>query len=437
MEPTSSAGLRPPSAKIMRRSSATSIETLGNDALCLIFAFLDLVHLIRCSAVCKSWGTVIKRLKLLQIQYHKQHQTGCPAGVPDLSNYPEVLINAQMEQVAMDQQRLSLKDGPVDIFQWKAHAVGFRKCRMKMGLILTGVGDKVMRLWSAESCRGLDEYLLPDMPLIDFDFDEGKVVGLVGTRICIWKRSGTRSLFSSHQGLFTNGLCMSYVDPQAVVGCEDGKVRVFDMYSRQISQLIKMHHGAVSCLSFSDEQLIVTGSSLGSISISDLSSDQRVVTLRTANYLASIKTLCLNPRSNLLFTGSSTGHASCWDLRTLRKVWETRVSPNVIYSMHHLRNDKSTLVVGGIDGVVRIVDQDSGEVLSRWMLEQNVNTSLNRSTVNSVVFEKKKATKLSEDVRIDLMPNRPPIFCLGVGMQKLVTAHNDRFIRVWKFGSNK
>ncbi|KAL8542223.1 hypothetical protein ACS0TY_003183 [Phlomoides rotata] len=246
MEPTSSAGLRPPSAKIMRRSSATSIDTLGNDALCLIFAFLDLVHLIRCSAVCKSWGTVIKRLKLLQIQYHKQHQTGCPAGVPDLSNYPEVLINAQMEQVAMDQQRLSLKDGPVDIFQWKAHAVGFRKCRMKMGLILTGVGDKVMRLWSAESCRGLDEYLLPDMPLIDFDFDEGKVVGLVGTRICIWKRSGTRSLFSSHQGLFTNGLCMSYVDPQAVVGCEDGKVRVFDMYSRQISQLIKYVHSLSS-----------------------------------------------------------------------------------------------------------------------------------------------------------------------------------------------
>lgn len=45
-----------------------------------------------------------------------------------------------------------------------------------------------------------------------------------------------------------------------------------------------MHPGAVSCLSFSDEQLIVSGSSLGSISISDLSSDQRVVTLDTANY---------------------------------------------------------------------------------------------------------------------------------------------------------
>lgn len=66
---------------------------------------------------------MINRLKLLQIRYHKQHQTG-PAGVSDLSNYSERLINIHMEQVAMDRQRLSLQDGPVDIFQWKAHAVG-------------------------------------------------------------------------------------------------------------------------------------------------------------------------------------------------------------------------------------------------------------------------------------------------------------------------
>ena len=39
-----------------------------------------------------------------------------------------------------------------------------------------------------------------------------------------------------------------------------------------------MHPGAISSLCFSDEQLIVSGSSLGGISISDLSSDQRVVT---------------------------------------------------------------------------------------------------------------------------------------------------------------
>ena len=38
----------------------------------------------------------------------------------------------------------------------------------------------------------------------------------------------------------------SYVDPEAVVGCEDGKARVFDMYSRKCSQIIKY----VNCLTF-------------------------------------------------------------------------------------------------------------------------------------------------------------------------------------------
>lgn len=31
----------------------------------------------------------------------------------------------------------------------------------------------------------------------------------------------------------------SYFDPEAVVGCDDGAVRVFDMYSRRCSQIIR------------------------------------------------------------------------------------------------------------------------------------------------------------------------------------------------------
>ncbi|KAL2230436.1 F-box/WD-40 repeat-containing protein At3g52030 [Sesamum indicum] len=429
MDHKASTSLSPPPVKNRRRAVPTTFDALGNDVLCMIFAFLDVVQLLRCATVCKSWNTVINKLKLVQIQYHKQTDS---VSLSDVSSFSEKSINIEMERLAMEQQRLSLQEGPVDIFQWKGHSVGINKCRMKMGLVLTGVGDKVMRLWSAERCKGLDEYYLPDKaPLIDFDFDEGKVVGLVGTRICIWRRIGTRDLFSSREGIFTQGLCMRYEDPQAVVGCEDGKVRVFDMYSRKISQIIKMHPGAVSCLSFTDEQLIVSGSSLGSISISDLSSDLQVAALDTTSSGGGIKTLCLNPSSYSLFAGSSTGYASCWDLRTFRRLWNTRVSPNVLYSMHHLRNDKSTLVVGGIDGVLRIVDQNSGEVLSRCIMQDNRNVP-NQTDKNRVV-EKKKAIRLSEDDRIDLMPNRPPITCLAVGMQKVVTTHSDKHIRVWKF----
>lgn len=114
------------------------------------------------------------------------------------------------------------------------------------------------------------------------------------------------------------------------------------------------------------------------------------------------------------------------------RLWETRVSPNVLYSMHHLRDDKSTLVVGGIDGVLRIVDQDTGTVLSRWIVEENGVTA-NHSIRKNGFVERKKGVKLSDDTRIDLIPNRPPITCLAVGMQKVVTTHSDRFLRVWKF----
>ncbi|KZV47273.1 F-box/WD-40 repeat-containing protein-like [Dorcoceras hygrometricum] len=420
MEGTSSAVNR------RRNTARTSAEALGDDVLCMIFVLLDLVHLIRCSAVCKSWSMVINKLKLLQLQYYKQQHMDY-IGVSDASSCSERLVNQQLGQLAMGRQSLFLQEGPCDVFRWRGHLQGFNKCRMKTGFILTGVGDKVMRLWSAETCKGLDEYSLPDKaPLIDFDFDEGKVVGLVGTRICIWRRVGTREIISSREGLFARGLCMRYVDPLAVIGSEDGKVRVFDMYSRKISQIIKMHPGSVSSLCFTDEQMIISGSSLGSIAISDLSSDQQVATLGTTGS-AGIRTLCFNPSSYLLFAGSSAGYASSWDIRMLKRLWETRVSPNVLYSVDHLRNDKLTLVVGGIDGVLRIVDQVTGTVQSRWIVEENGTMG------KSGVVERKKGIKLSEDARIDLMPNRPPITSLAVGMQKVVTAHGDRFLRVWKF----
>ncbi|KAL3537544.1 hypothetical protein ACH5RR_000910 [Cinchona calisaya] len=427
MEPSSSGLRRPQSSS--KKKQKTTILALNHDILCLIFGFLDLVQLIRCSAVCKSWSRVIDKLKLLQMQYHKQQH------VDPLSLSEGRSLIKHMEEIAIQRHRFSLQRGPANAFQWKGHLVGVNKCRMKMGLVLTGVGDKVMRLWSVESYNCLDEYALPDKaPLIDFDFDEGKVVGLVGSRICIWTRTGTRNVFSSRDGMFTRGLCMSYVDPEAVVGCEDGKARVFDMYSRKCSQIVKMHPGPITCLSFSDDQLLICGSSLGSISVSDLSSDQRVTTLKSFSS-AGIKTLCLNPRSNVLFAGSTDGHAYCWDIRTLRTLWERRVSTNVLYSISHLRNDASTLVIGGIDGVVRILDQDTGEVLSRCIMDEAGIVSTRPKDRYHQVIKMKKVQRLSEDARIDLMPvtSRPPITSLAVGMQKVVTLHNDKCVRVWKF----
>ncbi|XP_021280778.1 F-box/WD-40 repeat-containing protein At3g52030 isoform X2 [Herrania umbratica] len=337
-----------------------------------------------------------------------------------------------LQEAAMKHHSLCLRRGRIDIHQWKAHSVGVDQCRMRMGLLLTGVGDKVMRLWSLSSYNCVGEYYIPDSaPLVDFDFDETKIVGLLGTRVGIWRRNGKRSIFPSHEGTFSKGLCMRYTDPEAVIGCEDGTVRAFDMYSRACSRIIKMHAGPVTCLSLNDDHLILSGSSLGSVSISSLSSDQRVATLRSTNS-GGIRTLCFNPSSHLVFAGTTIGYTHCWDLRTMKSLWETRISPNVLYSMQHLQNDTSTLVVGGIDGVLRVLDQNTG-VLSSCIIgdERPMDSSKN----TNVFIEKKKGIRLSEDARIDKIPRtaRPPITCLAVGMKKVVTAHNIKYIRMWKF----
>ncbi|KAG6677001.1 hypothetical protein I3842_14G005400 [Carya illinoinensis] len=424
------AGERSQSKRIKSEGGTTTIQSLDHDILCMIFAFLDFFDLVRCSVVCKFWNTIISKSKLLQIFYSKQQRDSMD--FTNNSTYSERSLKMYLEKLAMKHHRLSLLEGMIDVDHWKGHSAGVDQCRMKMGLILTGVGDKVMRLWSLESYKCVEEYSASDtIPLVDFDFDESKIVGLVGTRICIWSRNGKRSIFLSSQGTFVKGLCMRYYDPEAVVGCEDGTARIFDIYSRKCSRIIRMHAGPVKCLCLSDDHLILSGSSLGSITISGISSDQRVATLRSTDSTG-IRTLCYNASSHLVFAGSTAGYASCWDLRTMRSLWETRVSPNVVYSLQHLRNDTSTLVVGGIDGVLRILDQNTGQVLSSCVMEGNM-LSISQNSLGAI--GRKKGMRLSEDTCIDSIPrsDRPPITCLAVGMNKVVTTHNSRYIRLWKF----
>ncbi|KAF5736469.1 hypothetical protein HS088_TW14G00611 [Tripterygium wilfordii] len=312
MRPTNSGGGRSPKRKKIERAP-TDIQSLEHDILCIIFSFLSLFDLVRCSVVCKSWNAIINRSKLLQLLYYKLQRNS--EGLSSVSTSLEQSLRIYLEQLAMKHHRLSLIDGPFQIEQWKGHSAGVDQCRMKMGLVLTGVGDKVMRLWSLESYKCIEEYSVPDkVSLVDFDFDESKIVGLVGTRICIWRRNGSRSIFPSHEGTFPKGLCMRYFDPEAIVGCEDGAVRVFDMYSRTCSRIIRMHAAPVTSLCLSDDQLIISGSSLGSITISGLLSDQRVTTLRRTD-CTGIRTLCFNAVSHKLFAGTTAGFVSCWDIR--------------------------------------------------------------------------------------------------------------------------
>ncbi|KAJ6984774.1 hypothetical protein NC653_022931 [Populus alba x Populus x berolinensis] len=124
-----------------KRSSTTptSIRSLEHDTLCIIFSYLGLFDVVRSSAVCKFWNEIIKRSKLLQLLYLKQQRSS-------RSDFSEESLNVYLEELAIEHQRQSLVQGSLHIDQWKGHSLGVDQCRMKRGLVLTGVGDKVWSL---------------------------------------------------------------------------------------------------------------------------------------------------------------------------------------------------------------------------------------------------------------------------------------------------
>ncbi|KAG4994316.1 hypothetical protein JHK84_031274 [Glycine max] len=429
-------GPSPPSSdqiKKKRRETPTTILSLDPDIVTTIFAFLDMFDLVRCSLVCKLWVAQcrMKMGMLVTGVGHKNRSEDFGYNIYNLKLHWAITRNFMWLRFG------AAKRVPVPGTRERKDVTG--SGLRKHALYIASF--RVIRLWSLDSYKCIEEYSMPDMfSLVDFDFDESKIVGLIGSHLCIWRRNGKRSIFPSLEGKFVKGSCMRYFDPEAVVGCDDGAVRVFDMYSRKCSQIIRMHYAPITCLCLSEDQLIMSGSTSGSITMSDPSSVQQVATLRSSD-ARGIRTLCFNPSSQLLFAGSAVGYAYCWDLRyvaigTRKLLWSNRVSPNVIYSLQHMHSDTSTLAVGGIDGILRLLNQNDGSVVSSCVMGDKLLSTF-QSPSGSI--QRRKGSRLPENIyiNIDLIPKtaRPSITCLAVGMKKIVTTHNTNDIRLWKFKS--
>ncbi|KAH9316095.1 hypothetical protein KI387_024722, partial [Taxus chinensis] len=148
--------------------------------------------------------SVIERSSLWSDAYYMQRH--------DLHNcvkegsLPETPPKDWVRQLVIERHKSALAHGSVQVCCWKGHSTGVNRCRMRMGSILTGVGDQMARIWSSKNFKCLEEYSSPNKsPLVDIDFDESKIVGLVGGDICIWKRHGNRHLL---RGNIQRAYCM-------------------------------------------------------------------------------------------------------------------------------------------------------------------------------------------------------------------------------------
>nr|XP_011459721.1 PREDICTED: F-box/WD-40 repeat-containing protein At3g52030-like [Fragaria vesca subsp. vesca] len=228
-----------------------------------------------------------------------------------------------------------------------------------------------------------------------------------------------------------------------VVGCGDGNALVFDMYSSQCSQIRRMNsnYGPLTCLELSndDSRLLILAGSRSNITMSSGLVGDPVASLST-NYSASyVRTLCYNPSGDdhwMVFGGSNGGYVHCWDLRTRKSLWNTKVNRYAVFSVQQLRNAAaSDLVVGGADGVLRVVDHNTGEVISRIVLDTGYCAlpSSTSSTTRAPVQRLIRGRRLSADAVVDDDIRPPPITSLAVGMKKVITTHDTDYVRTWKF----
>ncbi|KAK7243433.1 hypothetical protein RIF29_38229 [Crotalaria pallida] len=161
----------PADQKKKRWASPTTILSLDLDILTMIFAFLDMFDLVRCSVVCKFWNAVVESRSLREFYHKKVKKEDC-CEIPEMP-----LLKSILGGIAMEQHKLALQSGSVYVDQWKGHSSMVSQCRMKMGTLVTGIGDKVIRLWSLDRYKCIEEYAVPDMfALVDFDFDESKCI---------------------------------------------------------------------------------------------------------------------------------------------------------------------------------------------------------------------------------------------------------------------
>ncbi|CAM6103814.1 unnamed protein product [Calypogeia fissa] len=231
-----------------------SFDEVGCEVVGRIFSNLPPFSLAYCSAVCSSFHDVITSApNLWKSAYFLDHRRLNSGRFPKpSSSIPLEKVEKgedenkerEEEQEKTDdfrtwfieeEQKTRLASGPASAFQWRAHHGRVNCCRMVMGEVLSGSSDGTVKEWSAGKTGQLQcgaIYKVPEKaPVVHVEFDGNKVMGAAGKDVFVWSRTGnSRKLLKRMGGqMDISSLCVA--DSDLAMGCLDGTVRVYDLYS--------------------------------------------------------------------------------------------------------------------------------------------------------------------------------------------------------------
>ncbi|KAI5082896.1 hypothetical protein GOP47_0002639 [Adiantum capillus-veneris] len=427
-----------------KRHKSADILPLPSDGLLNIFSLLSPTSLARCCLVCSSWNKTITNsplwmnhcLKARKDWLQHSSKTSATRKINSLDDETHEQADWKTQYVKV-QRKILLVFGSVLVKEWRGHSKRVECCRFKMESFVTGSSDGVVHAWSSMTSKCLATYIVPNKGrVVDLEFDENKMLAISGTEIYVWNRA-KGSLLRHIQGHNQSLHSMCYADPEVLVGCCDGTIRVFDIYSGQCARIFRQHADRVTCIVLDvSSSLLMSGSADGTVELCDSLTGRKICCLLPSSPPQEVHSLHLFSCQSMLVGCTSKGSVYAWDVRKQKLLWTVRIGANCIASLHSPSYDATTLVTGGINGVITILDMGSGAVLRKFVVAhdetQTKGNSLNKSKGNSGVAEhaQAKITYSSKGIPSNI---RPPILCLKAGMTRIVTTHPDGMIRVWHF----
>ncbi|CAM6047995.1 unnamed protein product [Sphagnum compactum] len=404
----------------------------STDVLILIFARLNPLSLACCSVVCRTWKQVVDGSpSLWKKVYAEQHTGSLNSRFVKLNKAKEEAGTEESDwkALAIDElQRANLVQGTLSVHVWKAHSTRVNACQMNMDTILSASADQTIRLWSAKSLRCTEEYRVhgEKTPIIDVDFDENKIMAAAGAEVWLLSRTDKGRVIRRMGGYGQRLYCMRYADPELAVGCADGSMRVYDLYSGRCSRLFRKHSAPVTSVAINAAaQIFVSGCRDGKVQMFDALSGQDVVALLRPIGEFGVDSLQMGMNDHLLFAGTTTGFVYCWDLRTHQELWRIRAHRSVVTSMHSQAYAPSTLLTGSMDGVVKLFDCNSGTMLKAFKPICEPPSVHSASSIPNVLNAQRLQTQQSSTTQA-------PILCARLGMTRVLTSHTDGTLALCK-----
>ncbi|KAH7432963.1 hypothetical protein KP509_07G048100 [Ceratopteris richardii] len=428
-----------------KRIDSSDILFLPNDYLFKIFSLLPPSSLARCCLVCSSWNQIITNSSLWKQIYSqsKEHWlqlSSWTATTKGLNFLNDEVQSADWKSLYVKNQHTVLFVlGSVAIKEWKAHSRRVECCRLGMETLMTGSSDGVVCTWSLKTSKCLATFIVPNKGrVVDLEFYEDKILAVSGTEIYIWNRK-KGSLLRRIQGYNQPLHSMCYADPEILVGCSDGTIRVFDIYSGRCARIFRQHSDRVTCIVVDMVAcILMSGSADGTVKLCDLLTGEKICCLFTS--APPTEVLCLNHvlQQNTLIGGTSRGQVHAWDISKQKILWSVRIGPNSVHSLHSQFYDTALVVAGTINGVISILDTQSGVILRTFVIahgrkQMTMDKKNSGESKGHLVVTGHSAMDIGSSVE-DSTSNVPlPILCLKTGMTKIVTTHPDGMVRVSQF----